>query len=132
MKYMVVVNRKYIVAVEANSACSAEHKILDTMDGVQGAQAFTGKELSTDTFQWYFENGLTVSYDEIVKIFAKYTEACTELGKRIEEEADKKLEVERLKEQLRKAEEDLNRSNWNTKQAKLNLIEVKREINLKD
>ena len=127
MKYMVVVNRKYIVAVEANSACSAEHKILDTMDGVQDAQAFTGKELSTDTFQWYFENGLT-----IVKIFAKYSEARTELGKRNVEEVDKKLEVERLKEQLLKAEEDLNRSNWNTKQAKLNLIEVKREINLKD
>ena len=54
MKYMVVVNQKYIVTVEANSACSAEHKILDNMDGVQGAQAFTGKELSTDTFQWYF------------------------------------------------------------------------------
>ncbi|MBR2592019.1 MAG: hypothetical protein IKD62_03530, partial [Oscillospiraceae bacterium] len=74
----------------------------------------------------------TVSYDEIVKIFAKYSEARTELGKRNVEEVDKKLEVERLKEQLLKAEEDLNRSNWNTKQAKLNLIEVKREINLKD
>lgn len=132
MKYMVVVNQKYIVMVEVNSACSAEHKILDTMDGVQGAQAFTGKELYTDTFQWYFENGMTVSYDELASVFSKYSAACKELGKRIEEEADKKLQISSLKDQLRKAEEELSICRWNTTQAKLNLNEVKREINLKD
>ena len=50
MKFMVEVNAKYLVSVEADSALGAEHYILDTFRGTWGANAFDREALATDTF----------------------------------------------------------------------------------
>ena len=49
MKYIVEVNAKYLVSLEANSCLDAEHKLL-AHNGVWGALAFDQKTTKTDTF----------------------------------------------------------------------------------
>lgn len=130
MKYLVVVNQKYIVSIEANSACSAEHKILDNMDGIEGAQAFDNKAIKTETFQWYMQNCETVSYNEMLQISQKYTEACKVYAVAIEEEKMVKAEIERLQKMLEEAQHDLANKAWNTKKTKLAVIETKKELGM--
>ncbi len=102
MKFMVVVNQKYLVNVEANTHGGAEHKILDDIHyGIETCQAFTFEEMTTDTFKALAENCETISYDEMVKrskdykatldeikedneIVEKYTKQLNELYKEIE------------------------------------------------
>ena len=64
MKYMVEVNAKYLVAVEAETPLSAEHKMLD-YNGVWGALAFDHKMLKTDTFAGAVMGCSTASENEI-------------------------------------------------------------------
>lgn len=132
MKYFVVANQKWIVSVDANSAGAAEHAVLDVVDGIQYAQAFTGKELSTDTFQHFFENGTTVTIDELLNISAEYTEAVKKCKACAEQFAERKKEVDRLKAELEVAEHNLNISNWNAKQAKLEMISARTRINFQN
>ena len=60
MKFMVEVNAKYLVSVEADSALGAEHYILDTFRGTWGANAFDREALATDTFAG------AVAFDEVI------------------------------------------------------------------
>lgn len=102
MKYVVIVNQKYLVSVEANTHGGAEHKILDNVYyGVETCQAFKIEEMATDTFKALAENCETISYDEMVKrsevykatlneikedneMIEKYTEQLNGLYKKIE------------------------------------------------
>ncbi len=74
MNYFVVVNSKYIINVSANSACAAEHAILDQYAGTQYAQAFTVKELNTDTFKHFMEVCETISTKELEEKSEEYAE----------------------------------------------------------
>ena len=96
MKYMVMVNQKYMVTVEANSLCGAEHVILDNIDGIEGAQAFDAKGMATQFFADMMQNCETVSYSELLEISARYTEACREMGKLKETLSDMESEITRL------------------------------------
>lgn len=62
MKFMVEVNAKYLVSVEADSALGAEHYILDTFRGTWGANAFDREALATDTFAG------AVAFDEVISL----------------------------------------------------------------
>lgn len=100
MKYMVVVNQKFIVAVEANTNSGAEHMILDTLDGIEVAQAFTAEELNTDTFKWFLENGITISHRELHELSANYTNACKEWADMVDEETAVVHEIASLEKKL--------------------------------
>ena len=114
MKYMVVVNKKFIVSVEAISAGGAEHVILDRFSGIRGAQAFTAEELKTDTFAYYFAHCETISLNELEKLSdayeAEYHKLSVALDKRDEIEAqiaELKLKMAELKNKLEIAQEDI-------------------------
>lgn len=66
-KYLVIVNRKYLVNVEAASHGGAEHRVLDLVYGITGAQAFSKKDMSTEFFRDYAINCETVSFNWLVE-----------------------------------------------------------------
>lgn len=64
--FMVMVNRKYMVNVQAESACAAEHKILDGIYvGIQTALAFSRGDMKGDYFQNCLMDCETVSFAEL-------------------------------------------------------------------
>ena len=80
MKYIVIVNQKYLVTVEANTHGGAEHKILDNVYyGVETCQAFTIAETSTDIFRALVENAETISYTEMLEKSRLYKETLNNL-----------------------------------------------------
>lgn len=72
MRYFVVVNQKFIVAVDSTSNGGAEHVVLDRFDGVVGAQAFGPKDVRTETFAHFMATCDTVSIDELETMMARY------------------------------------------------------------
>ncbi len=132
MKYLVVVNQMYIVAVNANSALEAEHMILNNMDGIQGAQAFDQKSVRTETFAGYMMSCETVSFSELQQISRRYTEACEEMGKKLEEKKLAELEVERLKKLLEEAQHELTKKIQNHCFAKMDVEDAKKSLGMRD
>ena len=72
MKYMVAVSNKWMVLVDAESACAAEHIILDTFADeinnygvITGAQAFGPKEMKTAFFFEMLATCETISMTEL-------------------------------------------------------------------
>ena len=65
MKYIVEVNAKWLVSVEAESALHAEHKVLD-YNGVWGALAFDRDAMKTDTFAGAVQGCEMVSMTELI------------------------------------------------------------------
>lgn len=64
--FMVMVNRKFMVKVQAESACAAEHKILDGIYvGIQTALAFDREDMKGDYFQNCLMDCETISYAEL-------------------------------------------------------------------
>lgn len=110
MKYMVVVNQKFIVSVEAESALGAEDEML-RLGFVATALALTVEELNTDMLKWFFENGQTISYDELVRWDKEYSEA---------------LEAREL------AEEDMRFAYTNLESIKQELADAKEEAVIKE
>lgn len=72
MRYFVVVNQKFIVAVDSTSNGGAEHVVLDRFDGVVGAQAFDSKAVKTETFAHFMATCDTVSMDELETMMSRY------------------------------------------------------------
>lgn len=78
MKYVVIVNNKFIVnGIESTSAGGAEHKILDNYNGIAGAQAFALNELGTDCFAGFCESCEMISLSELKEMTDKYDELWT-------------------------------------------------------
>lgn len=67
MKYMVMVNGKYMTQVEVDaSGCAAEHVILDELRyGMKSALAFDAKAMRTQHFFDCFQSCEMVSLDEL-------------------------------------------------------------------
>lgn len=84
MKFMVMVNNKFMVSVEAESNLAAEHKILDDIyDGMQSALAFDKESMKTDHFRGCLLGCETISFNELKKMseayrnqWAKVSECC--------------------------------------------------------
>ena len=63
MKFMVMVNNKFMVSVEATSNVAAEHKILnDIYHGMQSALAFDEESMKTDHFRGCLLACQTISF----------------------------------------------------------------------
>ena len=87
MKYIViarVANKEYLTKVEAESATSAEHLILDEGVctrfgyGVDGSMAFDSKTMKTDTFIGSALSAEPISYLDLVDIIHRHNENLKE------------------------------------------------------
>lgn len=84
MKFMVMVNNKFMVSVEAESNLAAEHKILDDIyDGMQSALSFDKDTMKTDHFRACLMGCETISFNELKKMseayrnqWTKYSDCC--------------------------------------------------------
>jgi hypothetical protein len=65
-KYIVIVNRKYLISVEAGSHGGAEHLCLDLVYGIDTAQAFSRDDLRTEFFRDAAIECETISFSELV------------------------------------------------------------------
>ena len=74
MKYIVEVNAKYLVSVEASSCLDAEHQLLE-YNGVLGALAFDQKMTKTDTFLGAVQGCEITSLAEIQRMADELTGA---------------------------------------------------------
>ena len=70
MKYMVMVNGKYMTQVETDrSACGAEHIILDDIRyGIESALAFDAKAMKTEHFNACFQSCELIGLDELKRM----------------------------------------------------------------
>lgn len=125
MKYVVIVNQKYLVSVEANTHGGAEHKILDDIHyGVETCQAFTIEEMRTDTFKALVENCETISYAEMVKLSEVYKATLEEIkedNKMIEEYTK---QLNELYKEIELAKDNMKICLHNVEIAELELKEI--------
>lgn len=92
-KYIVIVNQKYLVSVEAGSHGGAEHRCLDLHYGIQTSQAFSRDDLRTECFRDMAIDCETISFAELA--------AKSEAFKvSIEKEREAREEIERNRKQL--------------------------------
>ncbi len=104
MKYIVEVNVKYLVSIEAKSCLDAEHKILD-YNGVWGALAFDQQMTKTDTFLGAVQGCEMVSMNELISMVNDMMDKKLVAVKAIEEAKEAAAKVEELKAMLKAAEE---------------------------
>ena len=81
-KYLVTVNNKYLISVEANTHGGAEHRILDLCPyegAISCCQAFSKKDLRTDTFAAMAKDCETISFKEFISIVNRYEENLKKL-----------------------------------------------------
>lgn len=130
MKYMVLVNQKYMVAVETEgSAAAAEHMILDNYQGIAGAQAFDRAALHTNYFVDVLQNAETISPSELKAMSDRYENAYFELSKKMDAEKSITDEIERLQEMIRQKQEELLPLHQATMRAKLEARNAKFAMN---
>lgn len=107
MKYIVEVNAKWLVSIEAESALSAEHAILD-YQGVWAALAFNPKEIKTDTFLGAVQGCEMISIRELEQMVKQLTDAGVEKIKAIEDWKDATRNVAELEAMLALAKQKQN------------------------
>lgn len=71
MKYIVEVNAKYLVSIEAETQLRAEHTVLE-LDGIWGALAFDRDAMKTDTFAGAVQGCEMVSMKKLEAMSAEY------------------------------------------------------------
>ncbi len=99
-RYIVIVNQKYLVSVEAGSHGGAEHRCLDLVYGIEGAQAFSRKDLRTEFFRDNAIECETISFAELVEKSNAYHESVkyeSECRKALE---DNESRIKELRRQL--------------------------------
>ena len=106
MKYIVEVNAKWLVSVEAESVLQAEHKLLD-YNGVWGAMAYDRKMMKTDTFAGAVQFCEMVSMDELLKLINDVCDLKVDVVAAQIAREDAEAEVARLEAELKAAKENL-------------------------
>lgn len=102
MKYIVEVNAKYLVSIEAESALQAEHKVL-SYNGIWGALAFDNKMIKTDTFLGAVQGCEMVSMTELITMVNEAMDAKQLADKAVEAFNDADSKVKELEEALEAA-----------------------------
>lgn len=102
MKYIVEVNAKYLVSVEAESVLNAEHKLLE-YNGVWGALAFDRDMMKTDTFAGAVQGCEMVSMNEIYEMADRFTATRQAREEAMKAYVDADDEVDRLQKLLDEA-----------------------------
>ena len=101
MKFLVVVNQKYIVNVDAQTHGGAEHVLLDDLHyGIDTCQAFSADELKTDTFQYFMGKCETISMNELMRKAEKYK-------KYLDDKEEEERKVKEYTELINKLETEL-------------------------
>ena len=131
MKYIVEVNAKYLVSVEAQSAGGAEHVVLDYQgynSGIWGALAFDNKTVKTDTFVGAMMHCETISLNDLFDMVDKCVESREAFTRTESEIAKADAEIERLEKLLREAREAKALAVVNRTIAKTNYDNMKRAL----
>ena len=105
MKYIVEVNAKYLVSIEAESLLNAEHKLL-AYNGVWGAMAYDRAMMKTDTFAGAVQGCEMVSITEIVNMADELMAQKKEAVQAQIDAEDANNEVERLTKLLEEAKKN--------------------------
>lgn len=125
MKYVVIVNQKYLVSVEAQSHGGAEHKILDNVYyGVETCQAFTIKEMATDIFRALAETCETISYDEMLKMGELYKETLDEIKENEIKVENYNKQITELYQQIELAKDNMRICVHNVEMSEIVLKEI--------
>lgn len=103
MKYLVVANKKFLVSVEANSALSAEHCLLDNYRSIKAALAFDEKACETDTFKGMMREAETIGPKELAVLDKEYCEAEKLLKATEDDIKYYEREIARMKKKLEEA-----------------------------
>lgn len=103
MKYIVEVNAKYLVSVEATSCLNAEHQLLN-YNGVWGALAFDQKELKFDTFLGAVHGCDMISIKELEQLIVDVQNAKDAAIRAKEEQRRVQQKLEALREQAKEIE----------------------------
>lgn len=101
MKYIVEVNAKWLVSIEADSVLNAEHKLLE-YNGIWGAMAFDRQMMKTDTFAGAVQFCEMVSMDELVKMI---NDACDKKVEAVSAEIERQDNVKAIEEMEKKLAE---------------------------
>lgn len=106
MKYIVEVNAKWLVSIEAESLIQAEHKILE-LDGIWGALAFDKDMMKTETFMGAVQFCEMISMDELKDYVDQYEVAWHNFAQAKDDKNACESEVERIEAMLKTAKEKL-------------------------
>lgn len=131
MKYIVEVNAKYLVSIEAETALRAEHAILE-YDGIWGALAFDSDAMKTETFRGVCLGCETISMNELKELSENYRKAWAENAATIDAHKAADDEVKRLEELLALAKENRAIALQNVYTAKKACAEVNEKIGVKE
>lgn len=101
MRYIVEVNAKYLVKVEADSPLRAEHTVLD-LDGIWGALAFDSETMKTDTFRGACLGCETISMKELTELSEEYRASYIALANTQDAMTQVDAEIADLEESLAK------------------------------
>ena len=110
-KYIVIVNQKYLVSVEAGSNGGAEHRCLDLVYGIETAQAFSRDDLRTEFFRDNAINCETISFAELTSKSDAFKAAIdyeSEVREALDKTRDEMAELQRKIEQLKRGEQALH------------------------
>ena len=105
MKYIVEVNAKYLVSIEAESCLNAEHKLL-SYNGIWGALAFDQKTTKTDTFLGAVQGCDMVSMNELITMVNEAMDAKQIADKAVDEYRTAYKKVDELEAMLKAAKEE--------------------------
>lgn len=117
MKFMVMVNSKYMVSVEAESLCGAEHVILDKYSDIinrsnviKSAQAFKHEDMGKAWFiNDYFNFCETISIEALDEKIKKYTEAADLFRDKAVEYKDTKVHINDIAEEIKRLSDLMER-----------------------
>lgn len=116
MKYIViasVANKEYLTKVEADSALSAEHAILDEGIctrfgyGVDGAMAYDNKLMKTDCFIGSALSAEPISYIDLLAIIKRHNENLREKVAAHDRIVEIEKQMKKLAEELEAAKKHL-------------------------
>lgn len=106
MKYIVDVNAKWMVNVEAESALNAEHKMLD-LEGVWGANAYDRDGMMTDCFRDTVQFREFLSMEELANMTMAVAMPKAEMETLKKQYAAEEARVQELEKALRDAKRGL-------------------------
>ena len=106
MKYVVDINAKWMVNVEAESAVNAEHKMLD-LEGVWGATAYDRDGMMTDCFRDTVQFREFLSMEELANMTMKVAMPKAEIVTLKKQYAAEEARVQEFEKALRDAKRGL-------------------------
>lgn len=106
MKYIVDVNAKWMVNVEAESVLNAEHKMLD-LEGVWGANAYDRDGMMTDCFRDTVQFREFLSMEELANMTMAVAMPKAEIETLKKQYAAEEARVQELEKALRDAKRGL-------------------------